>query len=265
MPKFFVTSDIHSYLIPLKIALDDAGFDPNNKDHWLIVCGDVFDRGNDSYELLRYIMQLERKILVKGNHDILLEECCMREFAYSYDKTNGTTRTIQDIGKISKDRPFDECCRITWAKTQAYRDSLVNYFETQNHIFVHSWIPTKKKSKPHSADKWIPLTTDEFMEDWREANDVEWEEAMWGNPFNKWQEGLNKTGKTIVFGHWHCSVGHRIASGGELSEFGPYAWWEPFIHDNIIGLDRCTAHTGEVNVVVIEDDFLEGNENEQRV
>ena len=25
----------------------------------------------------------------------------------------------------------------------------------------------------------------------------------------------------------------------------------------IIGIDRCTVHTGEVNVLVLEDDFLE--------
>jgi hypothetical protein len=41
-----------------------------------------------------------------------------------------------------------------------------------------------------------------------------WEEAMWGNPFFKAQDGLNGTGKTIVFGHWHCSLGHLISSDG---------------------------------------------------
>ena len=40
MPKFFVTSDIHSFMNPLKRALDEKGFDPTNKDHWLVVCGD---------------------------------------------------------------------------------------------------------------------------------------------------------------------------------------------------------------------------------
>ena len=38
MPKFFVTSDIHSFMNPLKRALDEKGFDPTNKDHWLVVC-----------------------------------------------------------------------------------------------------------------------------------------------------------------------------------------------------------------------------------
>ena len=42
--KFFVTSDIHSGYTPLKKALDEKGFDPNNETHWLVVCGDCFDR-----------------------------------------------------------------------------------------------------------------------------------------------------------------------------------------------------------------------------
>lgn len=254
MPKFFVCSDIHSAYTPLKKALDDKGFDPNNEDHWLVVCGDAFDRMGESEEVLRFLMSLERKILVKGNHDILLEELCMREFPYNHDHHNGTVQTVEDIGN-RKVRPFDECCQVTWNRTARYRELLVNYFETQKYIFVHSWIPTNKKEKPHPADKWILLTTDEWMEDWRNANDVEWEDAMWGNPFVKWQQGLNKTGKTIIFGHWHVSTGHRMA--GHCNDEFKYAIWEPFYGDGIIAIDRCTAYTGEVNVLVIEDEFLE--------
>ena len=85
--KLFVVSDIHSFYKPLIEALDEAGFDKNNKDHWLISCGDCFDRGPDSVELLHYLMSLERKILIKGNHDRLLEDICTRGFQYSNDKS----------------------------------------------------------------------------------------------------------------------------------------------------------------------------------
>ena len=253
--KFFVTSDIHSYFEPFKKALDMAGFDPNNKDHWLIVCGDCFDRGADSVKLLHYLMSLDQKVLVRGNHDSLLETLCMRGFPYSHDKHNGTVRTVQDFGGSFEPRYFDNCCEITYNKLARYRELLVNYFETQNYIFVHSWIPTRKVEVPNPADKWIPLTKDEWMEDWRNANDVEWEDAMWGNPFKLADQDLNKTGKTIVFGHWHCSAGHKIL-GNCNDEFG-YAIWEPCYFKNTIGIDRCTAYTGEVNVLVLEDDFLE--------
>lgn len=255
--KLFVTADIHSFYYPFREALEEAGFDANNPEHYLIVCGDCFDRGPDSEELLHYLMSLERKILVKGNHDLLLDECCMREFPYSHDFSNGTVKTINDIGGAGEGLPFDVCCQRTWDKLAAYRHLLVNYFETEKYIFVHSWIPTitTGSKKPwHTLNKYY-----EYMENWREAGVKDWEEAMWGNPFFKAQDGMNKTGKTIVFGHWHCSLGHLISSDGELSEFGTNACWDIYKNDewNIIGIDKCTAHTGKVNVLVLDDNFLD--------
>lgn len=258
MNKLFVVSDIHSYYEPFKKALDEAGFDPNNESHWLIVCGDCFDRGPDSELLFRFLMRLERKVLVKGNHDLLLEECCLREFAYGHDHSNGTVRTINDMGGAGEGRAFDECCERTFNRTARYRELLVNYFETQNYIFVHSWIPTNIKYDDDVSKPWYLLGKHhKYMEDWRNANDVEWEEAMWGNPFARAQEGLNQTGKTIVFGHWHCSTGYVLA-GETDDEFGEDAIWESYKNEKqgIIGIDRCTAHTGEVNVLVLEDEFL---------
>ena len=255
MPKLFVTSDIHSYFKPFKESLDKAGFDSNNKDHWLVVCGDIFDRGPDSVELLKFIMSIENKILVKGNHDILLDNLCMRGFPYSHDKQNGTTRTIQDISGKYSAHDFADACEITYNKLARYRELLVNYFETKNYIFVHSWIPTNVKFEGESKPWYQQGKTLTWMEDWRNANDVEWEEAMWGNPFVRADQDLNKTGKTIVFGHWHCSTGHKML--GNCNDEFEYAIWEPCYFKNTIGIDRCTAYTGQVNVLVLEDDFLE--------
>lgn len=257
MPKFFVCSDVHSYYTPLKRALDEKGFDPNNKDHWLIVCGDAFDRGDESEEVLHFLMSLERKILVKGNHDTLLEECCMREFYYSHDVSNGTKKTIRDLGRMDDETSFAECCCRTWNKLARYRELLVNYFETQNYIFVHSWIPTLPGENWDGKPWYTKNRFDVFNPNWREANQVEWEDAMWGNPFDRHFEGLNQTGKTIVFGHWHCSTGHKML-GHCNDEFDGDDIWEPCYAEGIIGIDRCTAYTGEVNVIVIEDEFLEG-------
>ena len=78
MPKFFVTSDIHSYYEPLIEALDKAGFDKNDENHYLVVCGDCFDRGPDSARVLKYLQSLPRKVLIKGNHEQLLLDCCNR-------------------------------------------------------------------------------------------------------------------------------------------------------------------------------------------
>lgn len=255
MVTLFVTSDIHSHFNIFIKELEEKGYDKDNPNHWLVILGDVFDRGDESEELLHYLMSLKRKILVKGNHDILLEECCQRGFPYSHDYSNGTVKTINDIGGAGEGRFFDECCIRTWNKLARYRELLVNYFETQNYIFVHSWIPTNKVEVSSLSNPWIPLTVDEYMEDWRNANDVEWEDAMWGNPFKMADRDLNKTGKTIVFGHWHCSTGHKMLGNCE-DEF-ENAIWEPCYFKNTIGIDRCTAYTKQCNILVIEDEFLE--------
>jgi serine/threonine protein phosphatase 1 len=252
--KFFVFSDVHSHLEPLQKALKAAGFDPNNEEHYLVSCGDVFDRGPDSVELLHYLMSIERKILVKGNHDILLEDCCKRGFPYSHDKSNGTIRTIQDISGKYSAYDFPYACKITYNKLARYRELLVNYFETKNYIFVHSWIPFRTVEPTNHVD-WIPPYKEEYMEDWRSASDVEWEEAMWVNPFKFADLNFNQTGKTIIFGHWHCSAGHKVLGNCE-SEF-ENTIWEPCYYNNTIAIDRCTAFTGKVNVLVLEDEFLE--------
>lgn len=240
--KLFVVSDIHSYYTPLKKALDEKGFDPTNENHWLIVCGDAFDRGGESEEVLHFLMSLERKVLVKGNHDILLEKLCLREAPYMHDYSNGTIKTLEDLGDMGMGYSFEKCCEVCWNKTAAYRDSLVNYFETKNYIFVHSWIPTSELVR--------------YNPDWRNSTDSQWEGAMWDNPFIMAAGDLNQTGKTIIFGHWHCSAGHKML-GWCNDEFDGYPIWEPCYMDGAIGIDRCTAYTGEVNVLVLEDEFLE--------
>ena len=76
MAKLFCVSDIHGFYDEFNQALDDAGFDPWNSEHWLIVCGDVWDRGSQPVEVMRYLNGLPRKILIKGNHESLLQDLC---------------------------------------------------------------------------------------------------------------------------------------------------------------------------------------------
>ena len=45
---YFVVSDVHSFWDPFEAALTASGFEKDNKNHKLIVCGDMFDRGPDS-------------------------------------------------------------------------------------------------------------------------------------------------------------------------------------------------------------------------
>lgn len=257
MPKFFVTSDIHSYYKEFITALKGAGFDENNENHWLIVCGDCFDRGPDSSAVFKYLRDLPRKVLIFGNHEQLLVDCCERGYAEAHDIHNGTARTIFNLGYGDD---FEDACKYTLKKIRPFLDGMVNYLETKNYIFVHSWIPVvNKDGLPAHYTKNRKF---EFDPNWREASQKEWDAATWGNPFDMAERGLNQTGKSIIFGHWHCSTGWALAEG--RSEFGDDAKFDPYYGDSFIGVDACTAHSGKCNVIVIEDEFLEDG-NEQRI
>lgn len=251
--KIFAISDMHSYLTPTLKALKDAGWDENNPNHKIVVCGDALDRGNETAEMVEWLVDLIDKgklIYVKGNHDILMQQMLDRGYSEWHDKHNGTQKSYYQLLNAHADmmdgRKPDEIVR---AALQPLYDNMINYFETKRFVFVHSWVPLYQVG----YDKY------EYREDWRNATNEEWDKAMWTNPFWRAQDGLNQTGKTIVFGHWHCSLGHLCDSKGELSEFGEDAVWEPYFNEEqgIIGIDACTAHTGKVNVLVLEDDFLE--------
>jgi hypothetical protein len=249
--KLFVCSDVHGYFDEMKKALDEAGFDPENESHWLITCGDNFDRGPSPASVMKYLMNLPRKILVRGNHEQLFENLCEREFPYSYDNSNGTTRTVLQLG-FSDD--FQECCNTALNITKPFFNEMVNYFETKNYIFVHSWISVINKDGLPAH--YTQNRQFKFNPDWRNATQKEWDDAMWKNPFDMVARGLNQTGKTIVFGHWHCSKGWADAEG--RSEFDEDARFDPYYGDGFIAIDACTAYSGKVNVLVLEDELLKG-------
>lgn len=260
MTKLFIISDIHGYFNEMKEALDEAGFDPNNKSHLLISCGDNVDRGNQPQEVINYLMSLERKVLIKGNHCNLVIDCVERGYPYQYDVSNGTVGTIQQLGNWSydDDQSFKQCCAIAESKIKPLLDSMVNYFETENYIFVHSFVPLKCKDDYPSHYK--KNRKFEVNPDWRIAPQYEWDDAMWGNPFDLAKQGLLPD-KTLVFGHWHTSWARHHFDG--KSEWGEDADFSPYYGDGYIGIDACTAHSGKVNVLVIEDELL-GDINENR-
>ena len=239
MSKLYCVSDIHGYSKELKTALDKAGFDPNDENSWLITLGDHFDRGPDPIGVMNYLQSLPRKILIHGNHEFLMLKCIARQYPESHDWHNGTAQTIVDLAPDAK--TFEEACNIAYEKIKGFTGSMVNYVELKNHIFVHSWIPLKYDGR--------------FNPDWRNATQKEWNNAMWGNPFELAKQGFNQTGKTIVFGHWHCSTGWVEKEG--RSEFGYDAKFDPYYGDGYIGIDACTYHSGKVNVLVLEDEFIE--------
>ena len=247
MPKFFCISDVHSFYEPMLDALSEAGYNPSNPEHWLIVLGDVFDRGPDSAQVLGFLEHTKNKILIKGNHEYLLTDCCERKEAFPHDYHNGTVRTIADLGwYLTPVDTFEESCDITLKRVKPLIDSMVDYFETEHYIFVHGWIPVERELWTRNVYHNLP--------DFRDATKKQWEEASWLCGPDMAMDGMNNTGKTIVFGHWHTSYLWSIMEGRD--EFGGDAKFDIFHGEDYIAIDACTARSGKVNCLVIEDEFI---------
>jgi hypothetical protein len=244
----FVCSDIHSAYTQWMKALDEAGFDKNNPRHKIVVCGDLFDRMGESlqvYDFAKDMLEKDKLIYIRGNHESLMEECIARGYAAGHDYHNGTARSIVDLAPHAE--TFYEACVVVHEKMKPLLDKTINYFETKNYIFVHSFVPLKNlDGLPMHYTRNRKFAIDP---DWRHAHASAWEEARWGNPFELAKQGFLPD-KTLVFGHWSTyDQRPREYEGEDL--------FDPIYGDGYIGIDATTALSGQVNVLVLEDEFIE--------
>lgn len=239
--KYFVSADIHGFFDEWQKALKEKGFDLNNPNHKIIICGDLFDRGRQPKEIIDYILAHKDKIiLVRGNHEDLLEDMIRENYSSCVDEKNGTKQTIDDLRRILNLNDKYSMLEVSQkANLQYVVDKCVNYYETEHYIFVHAFIPL--------SDDW------EYDKYWRYASANRWKEARWINPVVLYKKNVYDPEKTIVCGHWHCSALWHEVNPNKYDEFGPKANFEPFISEHIIAIDACTSYSKKVNVVIIED------------
>ena len=239
--KYFVSGDIHGFYDEWQNALKDKGFDLNNPEHKIILCGDLFDRGSQPKEIIDFVLKHKDKvILIRGNHEDLMEQMIERNSSDYGDLCNGTAQTIVDLYPEWQISEFDlkKIAKVT--RLQEVLDMCVDYYETKNYIFVHGWIPIVENCYLYDSD-------------WRTARKERWEKARWTNPVEMFRYEIYEPNKTIVCGHWHCSALWHEQNPDEYEEFGDKANFEPFITKNMIAIDACTAYSHKVNVVVLED------------
>lgn len=255
MPKFFVMSDIHSFYDEMMTALNDAGYNVANEDHYIVVCGDLFDRGPKPVEVFNFFMNTPRCILVRGNHEDLFEDCCHREIALSHDYSNGTFDTITQFGSIGtsiKNMTPQKVFRNALEYVKPLFSKLVDYFETKKYVFVHGWIPVSDAPSIYVKDEYPRY----FHENWREMGDKAWSVARWENGMELAEHGMAEPHKLTVCGHWHTSWAHSYFEN-DGPEWGPAANFYPYWSDGVIGIDACTAYSHMVNCIVLEDEFLD--------
>lgn len=255
--RYYVTADVHGYFSELKSALAENGFFEDTEPHKLIICGDIYDRGAETLELQNFILDLMSKnevILIRGNHEDLALELLNNwnkgSFMQRHHYSNGTLDTVcqlteTTVGQLVNDS--DETYR-KFSKNpfiQAIIPVMVNFYETENYIFTHGWIPCTVFGNSNSRS-YLPI------EDWRNADYQAWNSARWINGMEAAHKGIVESGKTIVCGHWHCSFGHARYEG-DGGEFDNNPNFAPYYAEGIIALDACTPVSNRVNCIVIED------------
>lgn len=259
--KYYVVADIHSFYTELETALKEKGFFEDTTPHKLVICGDLFDRGEESVKVQQFIIDLMEKdevVLIKGNHEDMLLEMVrnankwfnLPNIAYSHHWHNRLVKTILHLTGLDYFDLNNPTKMVKAIKTTPLFTKIIpamkDYYETDHYIFVHGWIPCRSVPNNPYPDR------NYYMDDWREAAVMEWDYAREKNGMLLWSEGVREPNKTIVCGHWHCSWGHCYLEE-KGSEFEDDADFTPFYGEGIIALDTCTTLSKKVNCVVIED------------
>lgn len=265
MIKYFVASDIHSFFTIFKKSLEEKGFDTNNPEHYLIICGDIFDRGTEPVELYNFLLSLgNRFIFIRGNHEDLLFDCVGQlergEDVSYHHISNGTLSTIDkflfyqygfnkyfnyreelyDEFYLNKSiKPLINLYKPIHKILNWIEEKSINYYEKGDYIFTHGWIPEG------------PL--------WRDSSIDKWREARWLNGIKECcLNNKKEPNKIIVCGHYHCSWGWAKIKK-QLEEFPSkkFKGWEesfkPYIDEGIIAIDACTAYSNKINILVFEE------------
>lgn len=256
--KYYVVADVHGFYSSLIDSLKEKGYFVDKEPHKLIVCGDLFDRGEEAIKLQQFIVDLINKdeiILIRGNHEDLLlammNEWNKKSYLQNHHKSNGTLSTVFQItGCNSLDllRKPDEVYRKL-KETDFYKTiipKMQNYFETNKFIFVHGWIPCEVVRINRYAQNYFQIS------DWRNADNEAWNYARWINGMQAAKSGVIEKDKTIVCGHWNCSYGHFYYEG-KGSEYDSDADYSPYFSNGIIAIDACTTVSKKVNCLIVED------------
>lgn len=259
--KYYVTADVHGYFTKLKTALAEQGFFDDSEPHKLVILGDLYDRGTEALQLQAFILDLlsnDQVILIRGNHEDLtldlLHNWNRKSYLQRHHHLNGTVDTVCQLTGFSEREVFTQPDEVGKSflqnpLIQTVIPAMVDYFETEHYIFVHGWIPCSPISLSSTEKEYVSIP------DWRNASKDLWDKARWINGMEAAHNGIVEPGKTILCGHWHCSFGHAHYEHSG-SEFEDDANFTPYRANGIIALDACTALSGKVNCIVIEDSGL---------
>ena len=166
--RVLATSDIHGCYRELASVLKVANYNPSCDQ--LVLLGDYVDRGPDSYEVVKLVMELvsQGAVALKGNHDQMFVDRMKRKSrssVYDYNGGGATTLSYQKVEASELKRHLE------------FLQGLPLKAETKDYFFSHAGVDPDKSLKEQTDEDllWI-------REDWLYSN-------------------KSPTKKTVVFGH----------------------------------------------------------------
>ena len=258
--KYYLLTDTHGYYDEVINALTNSGYFADNGKKLIVICGDLLDRGDKAQQLEAWAFEGLKNgeiILVKGNHEDLavdfmnnLNKYLTYNITETHHYKNGTVKTFLDLTNftlqeaLSAPLDFYRACKNT-LYFKSLIPLMVDYYESKNYLFVHGWIPFYEVDDDGNRQKI----------NWRKATTAQWKKARWDNGMSLADIGLTLPDKTIVCGHHNCSYGHSVLNK-KCSEFGQDAIFDPYYSKGIIAFDACTAYSGKMNCLVLEDEEI---------
>ncbi|MFC3927528.1 metallophosphoesterase family protein [Streptococcus caprae] len=222
--QFFVVGDVHGKYSLLTDIL--AKWQPESQQ--LVFVGDLVDRGDDSKFCLELVCRLVREegaVCLMGNHEWMflryLDDPVER---YGHYQRNGGNTTINSLLGRALDAPVDPVADAAsileqYAELISQIRSFPYLYETEDYFFVHAGL-------------------DLSLADVRETPDYD---KIWlRQPFH---QGINKTGKCIVFGH--TPTKYLFNSPVMTSQL-----WQTA--DRKIGIDGGAVYGGVLHGVVLD-------------
>lgn len=250
--RYYVVSDVHGYFSELMSALNEKGYFTDTEPHKLVICGDLFDRGQEALKLQSFILDLLAKdavILIKGNHEDMALKLLNGWHQGSYERhSHNSNMTVDTVYQLTGTTPRDLATRpnevgkafLETPFIQKLIPAMIDYLETPHYILVHGWIPC-------TVDTSKAVFEYSYMKGWRDADKDAWEYARWFNGMLAAHCGAVEADKTVICGHYRCSFGHVQYEGGSADNYTPY------FGDGVIAIDAHTITSGKVNCLILDD------------